>query len=664
MDFSQSSQPVQESLHSIAEIKRNLQIEVGNLLRTTKNSEAKELNNKWKECLNSYREKIKERLCSKSKNQTNLVVKEEVLSQKVHNSLACSTNFDFGKLKHLPSLQPPNYCTSKADLKEAPIMLQASPSVDFTKNVSQKNNRSKECPATQKVQKNAIKIMTEKASDMDTGEPGFNKHLNSANLMTTKDFINDVKISIVDSLKKISVVENECVNLRSVMDDIVNKLESYEEKATHFLSDLKSEYVAEMASPEINIDGSSNVNSKIDNVNIDVALKQQPQTKHLQSDDVMPIEAFPLQYKKEDCEIFTEDAESNETKNKKRRKFGGNVENVLKSINIAQSSSKSVSHKSNICITRKDDKALKVRTKNDPLVTVKGDDDRLFLISDSKDATPLPKRQQHRHHCLKRRSSDPITGDRARKTKTKTTILLPIETIEHTATSKAFKHKKNNFSVASGLPIDRSVASGLSIDSAHKFPARPKSPAVEHSEPSVWKKSTTKYLRQSQSIAHEPQRKSMLKEINQSNKIHHNCSLTKSAIDFTFVRCTDSEGFTIPAVVSQTVITPTDNTSILVKGVPVNKDLTTEDLNGVELEPFLSYSQVVDEMEEIEDDERDYLLENKQKNRKSWNIFCKNAEGVQYAPLVKTNGRMKAAHKHSVGKEGIQNILDKRVIKS
>ncbi|XP_057292928.1 uncharacterized protein LOC130621621 isoform X3 [Hydractinia symbiolongicarpus] len=648
MDFSQSSQPVQESLHSIAEIKRNLQIEVGNLLRTTKNSEgytqsynavlsllneldtinmtvgnlrstkigklmtkyekelsgnlsrlAKELNNKWKECLNSYREKIKERLCSKSKNQTNLVVKEEVLSQKVHNSLACSTNFDFGKLKHLPSLQPPNYCTSKA-----------------------------------------------------------------ANLMTTKDFINDVKISIVDSLKKISVVENECVNLRSVMDDIVNKLESYEEKATHFLSDLKSEYVAEMASPEINIDGSSNVNSKIDNVNIDVALKQQPQTKHLQSDDVMPIEAFPLQYKKEDCEIFTEDAESNETKNKKRRKFGGNVENVLKSINIAQSSSKSVSHKSNICITRKDDKALKVRTKNDPLVTVKGDDDRLFLISDSKDATPLPKRQQHRHHCLKRRSSDPITGDRARKTKTKTTILLPIETIEHTATSKAFKHKKNNFSVASGLPIDRSVASGLSIDSAHKFPARPKSPAVEHSEPSVWKKSTTKYLRQSQSIAHEPQRKSMLKEINQSNKIHHNCSLTKSAIDFTFVRCTDSEGFTIPAVVSQTVITPTDNTSILVKGVPVNKDLTTEDLNGVELEPFLSYSQVVDEMEEIEDDERDYLLENKQKNRKSWNIFCKNAEGVQYAPLVKTNGRMKAAHKHSVGKEGIQNILDKRVIKS
>lgn len=97
--------------------------------------------------------------------------------------------------------------------------------------------------------------------------------------------------------------------------------------------------------------------------------------------------------------------------------------------------------------------------------------------------------------------------------------------------------------------------------------------------------------------------------------------------------------------------------------MPVNEELTTEDLNDLELEPFLSYSQVVDEMEEIEDDERDYLLENKQKNRKSWNIFCKNAEGVQYAPLVKTNGRMKAAHKHSVGKEGIQNILDKRVIK-
>lgn len=439
-------------------------------------------------------------------------------------------------------------------------MLQASPSVDFTKNISQKNNRSKECPATQKVQKNAIKIMSEKASDKDTGEPGFNKHLNSANLMT-KEFINDVKISIVDSLKKISVVENECVNLRCVMDDIVNKLESYEEKATHFLSDLKSEYVAEMPLPEINIDGSSNVNSKIDNVNIDVALKQQPQAKHLQSDDVISIEAFPLQYKKEDCQIFTGGAESNETKNEKRRKFGGNVENVLKSINIAQSSSKSVSHKSNICITRKDDKTLKVRTKNDPLVTVKGDDDRLFLISDDKNATSLPKRQQHGHHCLKRRSSDPIPEDRAKKTKT--TILLPIEAIKHTATSKALKHKKNNFSVASRLPIDRSVASGLTT---HKFPARPKSPAVEHSEPSVWKKSTTEYLRQSHSIAHEPQRKSMLKEINQSNKIHHNCSLTKSTIDSTFVRCTDSEGFTIPAVVSQTVITSTDNTSILVKG--------------------------------------------------------------------------------------------------
>ena len=88
---------------------------------------------------------------------------------------------------------------------------------------------------------------------------------------------------------------------------------------------------------------------------------------------------------------------------------------------------------------------------------------------------------------------------------------------------------------------------------------------------------------------------------------------------------------------------------------------TGVDINKVELEDFLSFSQVVHDMDdEIEDQDLEYLLENKKKNRRSWNNHCKTVEGVKYAPLVKSNGRIKAAHKTSVGKEGIQSLLEKR----
>ena len=81
--------------------------------------------------------------------------------------------------------------------------------------------------------------------------------------------------------------------------------------------------------------------------------------------------------------------------------------------------------------------------------------------------------------------------------------------------------------------------------------------------------------------------------------------------------------------------------------------------NDIELEDFFSYSQTVDEMQ-LDCDERSYLLGDKKKNRKNWNKFCKNKEGVKYAPLVKKDGCIKAVHRSSIGKQVMKNILNKR----
>ena len=79
----------------------------------------------------------------------------------------------------------------------------------------------------------------------------------------------------------------------------------------------------------------------------------------------------------------------------------------------------------------------------------------------------------------------------------------------------------------------------------------------------------------------------------------------------------------------------------------------------IEFEDFFSYSQTVDDMQ-LDRDERSFLLGDKKKNRKNWNKFCKDKEGVKYAPLVKKGGCIKAVHRSSIGKQVMKNILNKR----
>jgi len=105
--------------------------------------------------------------------------------------------------------------------------------------------------------------------------------------------------------------------------------------------------------------------------------------------------------------------------------------------------------------------------------------------------------------------------------------------------------------------------------------------------------------------------------------------------------------------------------SIIIKGeAAMDEDIQLEggdNLSDVQLEEFLSFSQAVDNIgDEIDHEQKSFLLENKKKTRTSWNNYCKSMEGVKYAPLVKTNGRMKAAHKTSVGKQAIQNVLNQK----
>lgn len=77
-------------------------------------------------------------------------------------------------------------------------------------------------------------------------------------------------------------------------------------------------------------------------------------------------------------------------------------------------------------------------------------------------------------------------------------------------------------------------------------------------------------------------------------------------------------------------------------------------------EEFFTFSQQVYDMEsdELDSGERETLLKNSAKFRGNWNVICKKDTGVKYAPLVKSNGRMKAAHQSSVAKQGMSKLLD------
>ena len=86
-------------------------------------------------------------------------------------------------------------------------------------------------------------------------------------------------------------------------------------------------------------------------------------------------------------------------------------------------------------------------------------------------------------------------------------------------------------------------------------------------------------------------------------------------------------------------------------------------VNNNNNEEFLSFSQQVHEMsDELEEDEKSFLLEDKPKHRSNWNNSCKRATGVKHARLVKSasNGRVVATHLRPVGKEVMQRMLDKK----
>ena len=84
------------------------------------------------------------------------------------------------------------------------------------------------------------------------------------------------------------------------------------------------------------------------------------------------------------------------------------------------------------------------------------------------------------------------------------------------------------------------------------------------------------------------------------------------------------------------------------------------DYEAVELEDLLTFSQVVHESDDIDDEEKEDLIKSK-KNRTAFNNFCKRTEGMKYSPLLKSNGRMKAAHKASTGRKAVKNIISKSV---
>ena len=63
---------------------------------------------------------------------------------------------------------------------------------------------------------------------------------------------------------------------------------------------------------------------------------------------------------------------------------------------------------------------------------------------------------------------------------------------------------------------------------------------------------------------------------------------------------------------------------------------------------------------EIEESEKDYLLDGSNLKRSKWNKICKRAQHTNVAPRRKSHGRLVAAHARQVGKEAVQKMLDKK----
>jgi len=78
-------------------------------------------------------------------------------------------------------------------------------------------------------------------------------------------------------------------------------------------------------------------------------------------------------------------------------------------------------------------------------------------------------------------------------------------------------------------------------------------------------------------------------------------------------------------------------------------------------EEFLSYSQQIVEMsDEIEQSDKDYLLDGMNRKRSSWNNACKRKQHLDVAPRRKSHGRLVAAHARQVGKEVVHKMLDRK----
>lgn len=95
----------------------------------------------------------------------------------------------------------------------------------------------------------------------------------------------------------------------------------------------------------------------------------------------------------------------------------------------------------------------------------------------------------------------------------------------------------------------------------------------------------------------------------------------------------------------------------------INNDVINNNGDVTSEEEFVSFSQQVHEMsDELEEDEKSFLLEDKHKRRTNWNNNCKRATGVKHARLAKSasNGRVVATHARPVGKEVMQKMLEKK----
>ena len=97
----------------------------------------------------------------------------------------------------------------------------------------------------------------------------------------------------------------------------------------------------------------------------------------------------------------------------------------------------------------------------------------------------------------------------------------------------------------------------------------------------------------------------------------------------------------------------------------VDKIPIVENIDDIELEDFMSYTQVVEDLrdkDELEDDDVEFLMENKTKKRRSWNQKCKQKEGMKHVTLIQTEGKgpLKAAHRFSTGKEQVHRLLGQK----